>query len=110
LDYHIIGYTEGEGDRTQLFGALHLVEIIDEQMIYRGKVGSGFNQKSIQHILPLLKQQGKSKKLITDKIEDERRSHWIKAGLVCEIEYASMTKNGTLREPVFIRLREDLFY
>jgi len=109
-DYHIIGYTEGEGDRIKLFGALHLVELQEENMIYRGKVGSGFNQGSLKHILTLLEKQGKSKKLIKDKLEDDRRSKWIKPGLVCEIEYASMTKNGTLREPVFLRLREDLFY
>ncbi len=108
-DYHIIGYTDGEGDRIKLFGALHVVEMVNDKMIYRGKVGSGFNQESMQHILLLLKQQGKSKKPIKDKIDEERKSHWINPGLVCEIEYASMTKNGTLREPVFLRLREDLF-
>jgi len=109
-DYHIVGYTEGEGDRIKLFGALHLIEMKNDEMIYRGKVGSGFNQDSMKLILPLLEKQGRSKKLIKDKLEDDRRSKWIKPGLVCEIEYASMTKNGTLREPVFLRLREDLFY
>jgi ATP-dependent DNA ligase len=28
--------------------------------------------------------------------------------LVCEVQYASLTQDGMLREPVFIRLRPDL--
>jgi len=109
-DYHIVGYTQGEGDRIHLFGALHLIEMIDNKMVYRGKVGSGFNQENMPHMLNLLKQQGTVKKPIKDKLDDDRKSSWVKAGLVCEVEYASMTKNGTLREPVFLKLREDLFY
>lgn len=109
-DYEIVGYTNGEGDRSKLFGALHLIEREGEKIIYRGKVGSGFDETKMKAILKLIIKQGEDKKIFKDKIEEARRSHWIKPGLVCEIQYASMTKNGTLREPVFIRMREDLFF
>ncbi len=39
---------------------------------------------------------------------DDARTVWVEPRLVCEVQYASVTKNGTLREPVFLRLRPDL--
>jgi len=33
---------------------------------------------------------------------------WVEPKIVCEVEYASPTAGGRLREPVFIRLRPDL--
>jgi ATP-dependent DNA ligase len=32
----------------------------------------------------------------------------VEAKLMCEVEFASRTRDGLLREPVFLRLRPDL--
>jgi bifunctional non-homologous end joining protein LigD len=39
---------------------------------------------------------------------DDARTTWLEPELLCEVQYASLTPNGTLREPVFVRLRPDL--
>jgi serine/threonine-protein kinase len=39
---------------------------------------------------------------------DEAVSVWVEPTLWAEVQYASVTPNGTLREPVFLRLRPDL--
>ena len=48
------------------------------------------------------------KKPIKEKTLDDARSIWIEPKLVCEVQCASRTKDGMLREPVFVRLRPDL--
>ena len=104
----IIGYTKGQGDRSSLFGALHVAKYSDEDIVYMGKVGTGFDQKKLKHLFELLLSLQTVQKPIEDKIEEEYRSVWVEPKLMCEIEYASLSSNGTYREPVFIKLKSDL--
>ena len=106
---HIIGYTKGKGNREAVFGALHLGDIDGKGKItYRGKVGTGFNDKLMKEINKDIKKLKEVKKPIKEKVLDEKNTTWIEPKLVCEIEYASMTKDGAYREPVFVRMRPDL--
>ncbi len=104
----IIGYTEGQGDRSKYFGALHLAEQVEGELIYKGKVGTGFNSENMPEVLEKLEALKRVKKPIDDAVSEEKRSNWIEHKYYCEIQYASMTANGTFREPVFLRLRPDL--
>lgn len=100
----IIGYTKGKGDRSNLFGALHLAKIIDKKYVYFGKVGTGFNQAKLKEIMALLKKVEEVKKPIQVIIEDEKNTVWIQPEYSCELKYASMSSNDTYREPVFVKL------
>ena len=102
--FTIIGYTVGEGDRSELFGSLHLVSITDDGVIYRGRVGSGFDHKKLKMLLEKFESIQQSKKAFKVDAEEERTSTWLKPELQCEVKFASFTQNGTLREPVFIQL------
>ncbi len=104
----ILGYTKGEGARKAFFGALHLGEISEEGIIYKGKVGTGFDDKKIKAVLETLEGLNRSTKLIKDQISDEKSTVWLEPILFCEIQYASLTNKSTYREPVFMRLRPDL--
>jgi len=107
IDCWIIGYTIGQGDRASVFGALHLAERTGSRSFrYLGKVGTGFDYKKLKEIHEMLKDIPKSPKLIEESIEEASRTIWIEAILSCEIEYATLSSNGTLREPVFLRLKE----
>jgi DNA ligase D-like protein (predicted ligase) len=105
---YIIGYTKGKGNREENFGAMHLGDFINGKIKYRGKVGSGFDSKNIREVYTELKKVKPSKKLISEKVLDESQTTWIEPKIVCEIEYASLTKDGAYREAVFLRLRPDL--
>src|SRR2546426_7989558 len=48
VDCRIIGYTRGKGDREKGFGALHLAQAEGGELRYVGKVGSGFDEGSLQ--------------------------------------------------------------
>ncbi|MBX2817696.1 MAG: non-homologous end-joining DNA ligase [Saprospiraceae bacterium] len=104
-EVYIIGFTEGQGDRIDTFGALHLAEISGPHLYYRGKVGTGFDGAKMKEIRAMLDQVERSKKPFADKTPDDAVSTWIEPTISCIIEYASLTKNGTYREPVFQSIR-----
>lgn len=105
---YIIGYTEGKGDRSNLFGSLHLVEKQGDEIIYRGRVGSGFDGKKMKFLLEKLEPLIIDKKPIPVAVDEERYTTWVKSEFLCEVQYASLTSNKTFREPIFMHLREDL--
>jgi bifunctional non-homologous end joining protein LigD len=105
---HIIGYTQGKGNRAGSFGALHLGDVIENEIIYRGKVGTGFDDKIIKEVYSELKKLKEINKPIKEKVLDEKQTIWVEPRLICEIQYASITKDGAYREAVFVRLRPDL--
>ena len=104
----IIGYTEGKGDRESSFGALHLAQANGPELTYLGKVGSGFDDSSLKAVFRELKELAITKRPIKEKPLDASHSIWVQPKLMCEVQFASLTKDGLLREPVFLRLRPDL--
>lgn len=108
IDCVIIGYTKGEGERADSFRALHLGEVSGDEISYAGKVGSGFDQRSLKAVTVELQKLTTPKRPVNKKLPDEARSVWVEPRLACEVQFASRTKDGVLREPVFLRLRPDL--
>jgi bifunctional non-homologous end joining protein LigD len=104
----ILGYSEGKGNRSQTFGGLHIAERDGDNFIYRGKVGTGFDDAMIKEIFKQIKSLKEIKKPIPDKVMDEKISTWIEPKLIAEISFSMITKDQQFREPVFVRLRPDL--
>lgn len=107
-DCIIIGYTKGKGNRATEFGALHLAQQNGKELKYVGKVGTGFDDRLLKSIAGELKKYRKIERPVKEKPLDDAQSVWIEPKLYCEVQYASITKDGMLREPVFVRLRPDL--
>ena len=108
MDCLVIGYTKGKGDRQREFGALHLARENGDGLEYLGKVGSGFTAKSLKSVLGQLKKVETAARPVEEKPADDAQTVWIEPTLFCEVQYASLTNMGTLREPVFLRMRPDL--
>jgi len=108
LECTIVGYTRGKGDRGPSFGALHLAQREGNELKYLGKVGAGFNEHSLKDVARELQKLTVIKRPIKEKPLDDSRSVWIDPKLICEVEFASLTPDGLLREAVFVRLRPDL--
>ena len=104
----IIGYNPGKGERALTFGGLHIAEKMESELVYRGKVGTGFDDATIKEISLDIKKLKEIKKPITNKVMDEKTSKWIEPVLIVEISFASFTPDKMFREPVFVRLRPDL--
>jgi len=104
----IAGYTQGQGDRANLFGALHLLKTDESgHFRYMGKVGTGFDADKMKMLLEEFASYVSPTKTFADKTDDEHSSVWLKPELQCEIQYASLSSNGTYREPVFLQLLQD---
>ncbi len=97
----IIGYTEGSGDRVGTFGALHIAEQHGDQLVYRGKVGTGFDGHKMKEIIAILQKVGNINKPIKEKTPDDKVTTWVCPEVTCEVQFASITDNGTYREPIF---------
>src|SRR5690606_25506989 len=104
----VIGYTKGKGDRAQTLGALHIAERTNGDMLYRGKVGTGFDDDTIRSISKQVGKLKETKKPIRKKLLDDKVSTWIEPSLAIEVSYTSITTDKIFREPVFVRLRPDL--
>lgn len=104
----IIGYNAGKGNRVDAFGGLHVAEKEGGKLIYRGKVGSGFDDATLKSIFSQIKDLEETTKPIPQKVLDEKVSKWVEPKLVAEISYASLTPDKIFREPVFVRMRPDL--
>lgn len=107
-DCVVIGYNQGKGNRKDAFGGLHLAQWEGDVLVYRGKVGTGFDDVTIKDIFFRIKKLKEIKKPVEGKVLDEKVSTWIEPKIVLEVTYASLTPDENFREPVFVRLREDL--
>ncbi len=105
-DFVIIGYTPGEGEREAYFGSLQIAERKGDQLTYRGRVGSGFDDNWLKHIRTLLDEMAAASKPVNEEAHEENKSRWVRPELMCEVEYSMITDNGTLRDPVFKKLQE----
>jgi DNA ligase D-like protein (predicted ligase)/DNA ligase D-like protein (predicted polymerase)/DNA ligase D-like protein (predicted 3'-phosphoesterase) len=108
MDCVIIGYTQRKGDRQAGFGALHIARAEAGGLKYVGKVGTGFNDGLLTAISQALKKLTTNIRPVKETPLDSKGSVWVEPKLMCEVQYASITQDGMLREPVFIRLRPDL--
>ncbi len=78
------------------------------KLIYRGRVGTGFNQDLLVEIDQKLKRLAR-KTSPFDAVPDERArdANWVRPDLVAEIGFTEFTPDGVLRHPSFIGLRGD---
>ena len=106
-DFIIGGYSHGRGSRKHRFGAL-LLGYYDEKkgLVYAGHVGTGFDEELLSRLHARLKRL-KSDMHFTEEPPVNAPTTWVKPELVAEVKFSQWTQDGYLREPVFLRLRED---
>ncbi len=105
-DCVIFGYTKGESNRENTFGALILGLYNAAEPVFIGKVGTGFSDED-REILKLSLDKYKVEEETLTGVDEEREITWLRPEIVCEVGYQSITDDGKLRIPVFKRLRED---
>jgi bifunctional non-homologous end joining protein LigD len=78
------------------------------KLLYRGRVGTGFNQDMLEELGAKLKKlERKTSPFEAVPKDIARNAHWAKAELVAEIAYTELTGDDILRHPSFIGLRQD---
>ncbi len=105
-DFVVAGYTAPKGSRGG-FGALHLAAYQDGTLVYAGRAGSGFNAKQLKEISAELERLAVAQPPFAGPVPAEADSHWVAPELVAEVRYKEITGDGLLRQPVFLRFRDD---
>ena len=105
-DFVVVGYTAPRGSRTG-FGALQLAQYVDGTLVYSGRAGSGFSDKQLVEIQATLDAGRRDRPPCGGPIPQEKGTTWTEPRLVCEVEFTEWTEEGLLRQPVFLRFRDD---
>jgi bifunctional non-homologous end joining protein LigD len=110
-EFVIGGYTDPQGSRGH-FGALHLGlyegPTSAPRLVYVSKVGTGFDQASLESIWKRLQPLARATPPFeAGVLPTGRGHHWVEPRLVCEVRFTDWTEDGGIRHPSFIGLRED---
>ena len=105
-DFVVVGYTAPEGSRGG-FGALHLADYVDGQLTYAGRAGSGFNAAQLKEVHARLEALRRDTPPVVGPVPKGSEHTWIEPQLVVEVRYRERTGDHLLRQPVFLRFRDD---
>jgi bifunctional non-homologous end joining protein LigD len=105
-DFVVVGFTAPKGSRGG-FGALHLADYVDGTLTYAGRAGSGFSDRQLAEVRGTLEQHRRSAPPCAGPLPAEKGTTWVDPLLVCEVEYSERTDEDLLRQPVFLRFRDD---
>jgi len=101
------GFTEPRGSRVE-FGALLLGYYRDKRLEYAGKVGTGFDTELLHSLGAQLRELQRKDAPFADPAGiKERGVTWVEPKLVGEIGFTEWTRDGRLRHPRFLGLRDD---
>jgi len=104
-EFVIAGFTRPAGSR-QYLGALLLGVYEGKKLRYAGKVGTGFNTETLRKLSLELKKLRQERSSFTDQVR-EKTATFVRPKLVAQIAYTEWTKDGRLRHPAFLGLRDD---
>jgi bifunctional non-homologous end joining protein LigD len=99
------GWTDPAGSR-QGFGAL-LVGVYDgERLVYAGKVGTGFDERLLRSLRERFDGLAVTESPFAGSVR-EKGAHWLRPELVAQIGFTEWTRDGRLRHPRYLGLRDD---
>jgi len=118
-EFVIGGYTP-PGDSRKYFGAILVGYYDGGKLKFAGKVGSGFTAKSLSILHKKFREEEREDCPFVDLPSKQggawvqgitpsmmKKMHWVNPKFVAEIKFAEWTRDGKLRQPVFLGMRED---
>ncbi|MDP9256921.1 MAG: non-homologous end-joining DNA ligase [Actinomycetota bacterium] len=99
------GYTAPRGSRSEL-GALLLGHFEDGRLRYAGKVGTGFTHATLADLSARLAPLRRGSTPFADPVR-EPHATWVEPRLVAQVGFSEWTRDGRLRHPTFLGLRDD---
>lgn len=111
------GFTKND-DTRKPFSALLAGVYENGQLLYTGKIGTGFNDKMQREMLKQFKKYIVKTPPFTEVPDINKPSRfrpdpphatatWLKPVLVCEVSFTEMTSDGIMRHPSFEGMRTD---
>jgi bifunctional non-homologous end joining protein LigD len=105
-EFVVGGYRPSDSGRG--LASLILGTYENGELVYRGRVGTGFTEPMRRDILADLERRRLDKPVFASVPRDiARRARWVKPDLVAEVTYSEVTPDGSLRHPSFQGMRQD---
>jgi bifunctional non-homologous end joining protein LigD len=118
-DFVIVGFTAPKRSRAHI-GALQLADMVNGQLVYAGRAGTGFDDAKLAEIKSLLDPIVRADPpclgpvvapgdapLPSKQIPETKTTTWVDPVHVCEVRFREWTHEGILRHPAFLHLRPD---
>jgi len=107
-EFVIVGYLNSNATRNAV-GALVVGYYARKQLIYAGRVGTGYTHQIASDLMRQLKPLAVEEPPVKGPLTNLQRRDviWVKPQLVAQIEYRAWTQDGLLRHAAFKGLRED---
>src|SRR6266576_936224 len=105
-DFVVVGFTRPKGSRSG-FGALDLGAHQDGKLVYAGRVGSGFTDAELKDVSAALERGIRPTPAFSGPVPQDAGHTWVEPALIAEVLYKEWTDEGLLRQPVFVRFRDD---
>ena len=118
-EFVIGGYTPPNGSRKH-FGAILAGYYESGKLKFAGKVGTGFTEKSLSALSKKFRAEERDDCPFVDLPSKDggqwvqgitpsmmKKMHWVNPKFVAQIKFAEWTRDGKLRQPVFLGLRDD---
>ena len=99
------GFTAPQGSRTH-FGALLVGYHEGGELRYAGKVGTGYDRATLEHLGGLLAARQRATSPFDEDVPAKDVT-WVTPDLVGEFGFTEWTRDGRLRHPRYLGLRDD---
>jgi bifunctional non-homologous end joining protein LigD len=100
------GYTAPQGSRERL-GALLVGYYDGKSLRYAGKVGTGYDRRTLEHLYNRLLPLHRAASPFVEGPAPAGEVQWVAPRLVAQIGFSEWTTAGLLRHPRFLGLRDD---
>ncbi|WP_350269501.1 ATP-dependent DNA ligase [Brevibacterium sp. CBA3109] len=107
-DVIIVGWRTGRGERSETFASLLLAAHGKDDLVYLGRVGTGFDETQLQALRSKLDRLARKTAPLEVPAAESRDANWVRPRLVGEVRFAAFTDAGRLRHPVWRGLRDDV--
>src|SRR5262245_1281837 len=109
-DFVVVGFTKGKGTRSG-FGSLHVGAYNGGKLVYCGRAGSGFTGAQLDEVSAQLQALVRKTPPCVppsgSQLPKGSDHTWVEPQLVCDVRYKELTRDGLLRQSVFLRFRDD---
>jgi len=104
-DCAIAGWVPMAGTTDEI-GALLLAVVEGKELVYAGRVGTGFDTRMRRSLAARLSRDTASSPQVEGAPKD-KDVRWVHPKVCCEVAFTEWTRDGSMRKPRFLGLRED---
>src|SRR3989441_9830 len=102
------GFTAPRNSR-KYFGALIVGVYEGDKFVYTGHVGGGVDERTLAELNKLMKPLiVRQPPFSGTPPRGNEKPTWVKTVLLAEVKFAEWTRDGVMRQPVFLGLRDDI--